>query len=344
MELSREQSNYIKGLGILLIMIHNFVDNLQQIHCNEMIFSMENRDVFLSNVLSTSSLWYIFSYAGWIGLPLFLFLSGYGLTKKYNSQKKSFNTIAYIKSHVIKLLKLLLPVYLLYVVISYFCFHYMYGIRSILAHMTFTINLLHYGNNGYYLEPGVYWFFGAILQFYILFLFIRKLNWKWLCVIGIIFLAIHYFALYFTDKDTMVWIRQNFLGWGTSFVLGMIAAKTHTSIPEKMKLPIGIISFAVLCISLVTKPLAPFVEISTIVLVICLSNAIRVKWLYFLGVISASIFVLHPFFRMVFLNAFPDCNYPLLLTIIYIAIVIITSWLHHSVLNKSFRTKGINSK
>ena len=309
-----------------------------------MIFSMENRDVFLSNVFSTSSIWYIFSYAGWIGVPLFLFLSGYGLTQKYNSQQNTLNSKSYIKSHVIKLLKLLLPIYLLYVVISYFCFHYIYGIRSILAHMTFTINLLIYGDNGYCLEPGVYWFFGAILQFYILFLLIRKLNCKWLCVIGIVFLCIHYFALYFADENTMVWIRLNFFGWGISFVLGIIAAKTHISIPDRWKLLVGFISFIILCISLVTKSLAPFVEISTIVLVICLSNAIKAKWLYFLGAISASIFVLHPFFRMIFLNAFPDCDYPLLLTIIYITIVIISSWLYHCILNRSFRIKGINSK
>ena len=61
MELSKEQSNYIKGFGILLIMIHNFVDKIQDIHCNEMVFSMEYRDIFLSNVFSSSSIWYILS-------------------------------------------------------------------------------------------------------------------------------------------------------------------------------------------------------------------------------------------------------------------------------------------
>lgn len=343
MELSKEQSNYIKGFGILLIMIHNFVDKIQDIHCNEMVFSMEYRDIFLSNVFSSSSIWYILSYAGWIGVPLFLFLSGYGLTKKYNSQKNTLNTITYLKSHVLKLLKLLLPIYLLYITIYHFYFHNMYGIRSILAHMTFTINLLSYGNNGFYLEPGVYWFFGAILQFYILFLFIRKLNIKWLCVIGIVFLFIHYFALYFADNETMEWIRQNFFGWGTSFVAGIIAAKTHITIPDRWKLLVGLISFIILCISLVTKFLAPLVEISTIILTICLLNVLRAKWIYILGVISASVFVLHPFFRMIFLNVFPDSDYPILLTITYAITVIIFSWLHHSILNRSFKTKGIKA-
>ena len=343
MDLSKEQSYFIKGLAISLIMIHNFVDKIQDIHCNEMYFSMEYRDVFLSNVFSTSLIWYILSYAGWIGVPLFLFLSGYGLTKKYNAQKNKLNSITYIKSHVIKLLKLLLPVYLLYIIIDQFCFHEIYGIRSILAHMTFTINLLSYGDNGFYLEPGVYWFFGAILQFYILFLFIRKLNCKWLCVIGIAFLCIHYFALYFADKDTMVWIRQNCFGWGPSFVLGIIAAKTHITIPDRWKSLVGLMSFIILCISLLTKFLAPLVEISTIVLTICLLNFIRAKWIYFLGAISASIFVLHPFFRMVFLNVFPDSDYPILLTIAYAIIVIIFSWLHHAILNNSFKIKGINA-
>ena len=39
MVLTREQSNGMKGYAILLIMIHNFVDHLMGIGCNEMAYS-----------------------------------------------------------------------------------------------------------------------------------------------------------------------------------------------------------------------------------------------------------------------------------------------------------------
>ena len=343
MDLSRKQTTCMKGLAILIIMIHNFVEPFFDIPRNEMIYLMETRDNFLSNVFTSSSIWYILSYAGWIGVPVFFFLSGYGLTKKYN-QKNRLNTFLYIKNHIFKLLKLLLPIYLLYLAVNNFCFGNLGGLRSILAHMTFTINILSYGDSGFYMEPVVYWFFGAILQFYILFLFIRKLNTKWLWVLWVTFLIIHYLVLFLVDNDTMEWVRHNFLGWGTSFVLGMIAAKSHFSISGRMKFLVSIASFIILCVSLITKQLAPFVEISTIVLAICIADFIQAKWIYFIGVISASIFVVHPFIRMIILNAFPDSKNPLVMTIIYAIIVVLLSWLHHSALNKSFTIKGINSK
>ena len=108
--MSKEQSSFIKGLGILLIMVHNFVDILLNIASNEMSFSQKATDAFLAHVFTADSLWYIFSFAGWIGVPLFFFISGYGLTKKYNAT----NTIkagTYIKNHVVKLWKLMLPIF-----------------------------------------------------------------------------------------------------------------------------------------------------------------------------------------------------------------------------------------
>ena len=83
MVLTREQSNGMKGYAILLIMIHNFVDHLMGIGCNEMAYSPSATADFVAMATSQPSVWHFFSFTGWIGVALFLFVSGYGLTRKY---------------------------------------------------------------------------------------------------------------------------------------------------------------------------------------------------------------------------------------------------------------------
>lgn len=339
MDLSKYQCNNIKGFAILLILIHNYVDHLLHIDCNEFVFSQKNCDIFIDNFFTKDAFWYIISYAGWIGVPLFFFLSGYGLSKKYGNNAKSIDYGHYIKNHIIKLWKLLIPVYVLCFILTHYVFGRMHNIKSAIAQITFTINFLHFYDNDFILYPGVYWFFGAILQFYLLFLLIRKLSSKWLFVLCVIFILIHYYVLYFIDSDMMYWVRHNFLGWGVPFIFGMIAARKNISIPKHTNYYICAGSFIALCVCLTTKAVAPFVEIFTIILLVIFSNLYTSKWSHFLGIISPSIFVIHPFVRALYFNLFYFPDYPLIMTIIYVIPVIYLSRLHHRLLNKSFFLK-----
>ena len=315
-------------------MVHNFVDILLDISSNEMAYSPKATDTFLANLFTADAFWYIISFAGWIGVPLFFFMSGYGLTKKYDAAT-ALNFGKYFKNHVIKLWKLLIPVFLVYT------FIYRTNIQSVIAQMTFTINFLSYGKNGFYIDPGVYWFFGAILQFYLLFVLFRKLNTRWLWVLCAVFLLVHYFMLYCVSNDTMEWMRHNFLGWGIPFLLGMIAARGHVTISKHTNLIICIASFFVLCVCLVHKPLTPFVEVSTIVFLVTLSRMVTTRWICFIGVISPSIFVIHPLVRMLMYSLYFKPEHVLVLTLIYIVIVIFLSWIHHKLMKHldSFKWK-----
>lgn len=329
MELSRERCHSIKGIAILMIMIHNFVDELMGINCNEMAYSLKTTQIFLDHLFTSDALWYILSYCGWIGVPLFFFLSGYGLTKKYD-EKSTLKPGAFIKNHVIKLWLLLIPVYLIF-----YCI-YTTNIKSAIAQLTFTNVILSYGKNGFFIDPGPYWFFGAILQFYLLFIIFRKLKTRWLWALCGVFLAIHYFALYAVDDTTMKWIRHNFLGWGMTFLLGMIAARSNWDISKRTNALLCIASLIGLAFCLITKWMAPFVEVCTIVFLVTLSRMFTAKWLGFIGIISPSIFVLHPFVRMLFYSVVPGCyDYPFIMTIIYTVIVILLSWVHHLILNET---------
>ena len=327
MELSRERCHSIKGIAILMIMIHNFVDELMGINCNEMAYSLKTTQIFLDHLFTSDALWYIISYCGWIGVPLFFFLSGYGLTKKYD-EKSTLKPWAFIKNHVIKLWLLLIPVYLIF-----YCI-YTTNIKSAIAQLTFTNVILSYGKNGFYIDPGVYWFFGAILQFYLLFVVFRKLSTRWLWVLCAVFLAVHYCFLYFGDKYSTEWIRHNFLGWGMPFILGMIAARSKADVSKRTNLILCVASFIALCACLVIKWLTPFTEVSIIVFLVTLARMFTMKWACFIGVISPSIFVLHPLIRMLMYSICFKPEYVLALTLAYIPIVIISSWIHHILLNK----------
>lgn len=334
MELTREQCRNIKGCAILMIMIHNFVDHPLHIDCNEMFYSQGATDAFLANLFTESSIWYIFSFAGWIGVALFMFLSGYGLCRKYDNHP--VNTGSYIWSHAVKLWKLLIPVYLTYVAVSSLLFNEDYWLRSIIAQITLTINPLDYGNSGFVINPGVYWFFGAIMQFYLLFLILRKLSVKSLWVLTCIFIGIHYIVLFvIAHNEFMTWTRHNFIGWAVPFLLGMIAARTRLAPSKRVLVIVGIVSFIFLSISMISKALSPFTEVFTILLFASIFQLFSWRAFSFLGTISASIFVIHPFVRIIFYNVTDVAGHTLALTSAYFVITVIVSFLHNRLLNQT---------
>lgn len=84
---SKEQTAILKGFGILLIVLHNFFHNLTPvIGENEFTFSPEIfRNYYQILRVSPENLFRaIFSYFGHYGVETFIFLSTYGLTRKYN--------------------------------------------------------------------------------------------------------------------------------------------------------------------------------------------------------------------------------------------------------------------
>ena len=329
MDLSRDRCNIIKGIAILLIMIHNFVDELFKIYSNEMAYSMKTTQAFLDHLFTADAVWYIFAFCGWIGVPLFFFLSGYGLTKKYDG-KSALKPGPFIKNHLVKLWLLLVPIYLVYFSI------YTTNIQSAITQLTFTNVILSYCNFGISVDPGPYWFFGAILQFYLLFIVFRKMKTRWLWVLCAVFIVFNYCILYCADATTMKWTRYNFLGWGATFILGIIAARNRLDLSKRTNALLCVASLVALSACLVIKWLAPFAEVCTIVFLVTVTRPMKSGWLRFIGVISPSIFALHPLIRMLFYSLFPaGADYPLVTTVVYASIVILASWIHHLVLDKT---------
>lgn len=86
--LTRAECNVLRGVAIIGIFLHNFCHWLSPIvKENEYTFVRHNVDV-LNQVLSHPDIYlpvHLLSFFGHYGVPVFLFLSAYGLVKKYEA-------------------------------------------------------------------------------------------------------------------------------------------------------------------------------------------------------------------------------------------------------------------
>ena len=110
--LSKDNSLVLRGVAIAFIVLHNFL------HLrlwgfsreNEMSFVSGNADSFFSTLISGENLAAeFFSHLGWIGVPVFVFLTGYGVTFTEENGAR-----CYIRRNYLKLLALMLPAILFF--------------------------------------------------------------------------------------------------------------------------------------------------------------------------------------------------------------------------------------
>ena len=104
--IAKNENLALRGICISLILLHNLVHNVVPFTENERFFDPEKADFFINNLMSHPILGSI-SYLGWLGVPVFFFLSGYGLSMKYESTIS--NAFTFIKNHYLKLLLLAGP-------------------------------------------------------------------------------------------------------------------------------------------------------------------------------------------------------------------------------------------
>ncbi|MBP3219108.1 MAG: acyltransferase, partial [Prevotella sp.] len=241
--MSRTESSALRGIAILGIILHNYCHFLGfAVKENEYKFDPSRPMQFLDKLFSLDSDLFIhfFSFLGHYGVPIFLFISGYGLVKKYEAHPKGGEPAsakeaspsgrfggAFIKKHFLKLFRLMVIGYLVFIGI-YLLRHsdgaQVYSWDRVLAQLTMTINFFYFDPD-HIIKPGPYWYFGLMLQLYILYiLVIHRWRSNWLLVA----LAIGSVALesYFVDSpDWLNYIRYNFIGALLPFCMGIWIAR-----------------------------------------------------------------------------------------------------------------------
>ena len=252
----------------------------------------------------------IFSFLGWYGVAVFLFLSGYGLTLKYGfTTQQPFKAGTFVWKHLKRVFLLMIIPYMFFAIRNILRSQY----RPVLLQLTLTSNI--FAPNS--ISPGVYWFFGLIAQFYIFFALIRKYSsTRSASTGGGILLLINTLSLIMLfclpDKVGILnYARHNFIGWILPFSMGILFAE-YQSFGKLFNKTWKNAAWLIVCGLLVvisnsnyyTWCISPiFAIIASIGLTKVLSHY---KWIdkgcVWFGTLSSFLFAVHPIVRLLCLQ------------------------------------------
>ena len=301
----------MRGIAIVFIVLHNLLHLLLPTTENEFVFSIDRSNTF-AKVASEFpvTLWQdIFSFLGWYGVAVFLFLSGYGLTLKYGfNTEQPFKADTFIWKHLKRLFLLMILPYTLFAIIKLQASQYL----NVFLQLTFLSNIFKPKR----IFPGIFWFFGLIAQLYVLFAIIRNSNNKnsrnkvllSICVLSTI-------LMFFLPGDSKIMnhIRHNFIGWLLPFSMGVWFAE-HKSLKKLFDSCWKNVAWVTICGLLVvisnfnyyTWFISPaFAIMASIGLskILARCNIID-KCCIWLGTLSSFLFAVHPTIRFLCLKYF----------------------------------------
>ena len=360
----------MRGIAILAIMLHNYCHfNGKIVQENEYQFLSFNNDRLWQVLSSPTELLpvHLLSFFGHYGVPVFLFLSGFGLVRKYETSPDlpkgeeglrtegvrqalpSFGGVGggFICYHYLKLFRMLIVGFSIFLVVDAvtpgrFAFHW----ENVIAQLLMYINVLPEPEK--IIWPGIYWFFGLMLQLYIVYrlLLYRRSSW---IVVGLIIICWLLQVFCEPDGETINRLRYNCIGGMLPFGLGLLLAKSSL---RESRLSHGVgqlvpwggtispmgwdIFWAVtlLLASLLVFAMGfnfyawlwiPVVIImGTIALVKLMPERVLKLFVWF-GSISAAMFVAHPIVRKIFITvAWKQDIYDGLM--LYVVVTIAFSW------------------
>ena len=343
--LTRTECNVLRGLAIIGIVMHNFCHWLNPIvKENEYQYFSHNVEWFWQVMLSPDEkmLAHLFSFFGHYGVPVFLFLSAYGLVRKYESreetmvQRFSLQSLCFVRYHFLKLFKMMIVGFVAFTMVDAITpgSHH-YAFLDVVAQMGMFNNLLPHPDD--IIWPGPYWFFGLMLQLYIVYrLFLYRRNWKW--IVGAI--VVCWLLQIFCDPegDMLNRIRYNFIGGMLPFGLGILYAKYGRPLSQQQNAIMLIVSTVLILIFSSSYQLWYFVPAFVCTFCIGFVKTIgKMTYLFnhldWVGSISAAMFVCHPITRKVFIpiSRQGDLYCGLLL---YVIATIALSWVFREFMKK----------
>ncbi|MBI9033394.1 MAG: acyltransferase family protein [Bacteroidales bacterium] len=331
--ISINQTNFIKGIGILMIVFHNFFHWVKP-STGENEFDFWNQRVVSffkligenpSEIINLS-----FSFLGHFGVQLFIFISGYGLAKSYLNKKPGWGT--FLQQRIIKIYPSLLvgiAVLWIYTIITKSSlpgdvWWYQISLKLLMIHTIIPGESLSIN--------GPWWFFGLIFQLYLLFPILYKVLNRWGVRGFVVLNAAAYvliYTLYTVLKDEKIFIMANAPGHIPEFALGIFLAMRPKMQIRKVWLWVAGLVFAVGNYKFNLYPFT-FIAISFLLVPLLLSWAnkysdLRLKqsWIVKYGQLSMFVFAVHGFFRPPFVTLARSGNSPLL-TIGYALLFFVT--------------------
>lgn len=327
----------MRGLAIIGIFLHNYCHWLGfAVKENEYTFTMSKASD-LMQALAQPDLnlpVHLVSFFGHYGVPVFLFLSAYGLVMKYEKRgalsPKQTNVVPFLKHHYVKLFKMMIVGFVAFTMVDAITpGPHKYHVMDILGQMFMFNNMM--PDPDHVIWPGPYWFFGLMMQLYIVY---RLLLWRKGDVYALLLVTVCWAMQAFCDPegDTLNRVRYNFMGGVLPFCAGLLYARHGKELTHGVRMTLTVISVVAVfffSFNFQTWLWAPlFVCTASIGIVKLLPKTVN-EWIAWVGTISAALFVLHPLTRKIFIpiSRHGDVYTGLLL---YIVASIALAWFYHN--------------
>ena len=327
----------MRGLAIIGIFLHNYCHWLGfAVKENEYTFTMSKASD-LMQALAQPDLnlpIHLVSFFGHYGVPVFLFLSAYGLVMKYEKRgalsPKQTNVVPFLKHHYVKLFKMMIVGFVAFTMVDAITpGSHKYHVMDILGQMFMFNNMM--PDPDHVIWPGPYWFFGLMMQLYIVY---RLLLWRKGDVYALLLIAVCWAMQAFCDPegDMLNRVRYNFMGGVLPFCAGLLYARHGKQLTHGVRMTLMVISVVAVfffSFNFQTWLWAPlFVCTASIGIVKLLPKTVN-EWIAWVGTISAALFVLHPLTRKIFIpiSRHGDVYTGLLL---YIVASIALAWFYHN--------------
>lgn len=343
-DISRDCGYLMRGMAIIAIVLHNFchiipgvtLENESDFHSSNITNLTAAKETILQWVFD------VLSFFGWYGVPVFMFLTGYGLVMKYERNKVPLSIGRFLANNFLKLFFLMLPgvmtlmVFTLAIALPHGHIGFLW-ISDYIFQLTMLPDLIF---PWWPPNPGVFWYFGLTMEFYIIYAFLiygKPRWWIWVIVALSIFLQL----ITNPESDAMVWIRHNATGWASVFVMGILYGRTRY-------VGCGIVSAVVVLSLLLILPsiLNPVTWQFSILACVVISIFIarwsmlmpgwRQLWIW-IGRLSPMIFVAHPVARTVILRIFKPESPSVIPLVAYLGLTFILALIFRIFINACYR-------
>ena len=311
--LSRQECSFLKGIAIMGVIVHNYCHLIHTaVKENEFNWLIQNV-IELNNRLKgefdSRIILDLFSYFGSFFLPIFVFLSGYGLVCKHediDSQKEDTFSTFFIHNFR-KLFLLLLVGYVAYIISQELtCGYFQHNFLSILGMLSMTVNILCCSN--VFIEPGPFWYFGLTIQLYMVYrLFLYRKSNLFLLSFTLLSLLLQIFVK--PDGDLLKWYKYNIVGSMMPFCLGIYLARIRCCVlPTSLYILVlfsSLIGMWFFPMNYYGWLLTPAIIIIGSICFVKICPMLCVRAFSSIGRISMYIFIFHPTFRA-FLYPVPE--------------------------------------
>ena len=349
--LTRSECNVLRGIAILGIVLHNYCHWLGPVvKENEYTFTRDHCDGLLMALLHPDALLpaHLLSFFGHYGVPVFLFLSGFGLVLKYEQPDRggALRAASFMRYHFLKLFKMMIVGFVAFTMLDAITpGRHHYEFIDVVAQLGMFNNLL--PNPDHIIWPGPYWFFGLMLQLYLVYaLLIHRFRHPGVAValVAVCWLLQAFCA---PEGDALNRLRYNCIGGMLPFIMGIILGRAQLAgrplfrqqAGERQGVRYGLLLLIATLVAFLmsfafqTWLWVPALIVMASIGLVKLLPATLSRWLEWTGTISAALFVCHPITRKIFipLSRQGDVYTGLLL---YVIASIAVAWVFHLLMNK----------